>query len=95
MYLQLLREIKQDHIADLYTQAEEQDKQALDAQISKIEAAYPGGLKAYYHNGIRLLKESALGINPYANYEIGKPKGVSISYNDLNTWQKYEEIGFS
>lgn len=40
-----------------------------------------------------MLKESALGVNPYENYEVGKPQGISISYNDLKTWEKYEKIG--
>lgn len=87
MYLQLLKSINQQHIVSAYQQASEEQQQALNLQIAKIEAAYPGGLKAYHDNGIRLLKESAEGVNPYANYEIGKPSGVSITYDDLDTWK--------
>jgi len=36
-----------------------------------------------------------LGLNPYANYIIGKPQGVSVSYNDIETWEKYEKLGFA
>jgi UDP-sugar pyrophosphorylase len=93
MYVELLREIKQDHIANAYLAATEDERKRLDEQIYKIETAYPGGLRAYHQNGIRLLKESALGINPYENYEIGKPHGITISYDDLKTWEKYERIG--
>lgn len=93
MYVELLKEINQDHIVNAYLDATEEEKKALDDQILKIETAYPGGLRAYYKNGIRLLKESALGINPYEHYEIGKPHGISISYDDLKTWEKYERLG--
>lgn len=40
-----------------------------------------------------MLKESAEGVNPYANYQIGKPQGLIISYDDLDTWEKTEAIG--
>lgn len=83
MYIELLRSINQDHIAAAYEAATVEEKKELVEQIAKIEAAYPGGLRAYHENGIRLLKESSLGINPYADYEIGKPQGISISYNNL------------
>lgn len=59
MYQELLRDIGQGHIADAYLYAEEEQRKQLEAQIAKIEAAYPGGLRTYYQNGIRLLKESA------------------------------------
>lgn len=61
--------------------------------MEKIEKAYPGGLKAYYHNALKLLKESAEGVNPYASFSIGKPQGLTLSYDDLATWEKYETIG--
>lgn len=68
MYVELLKSINQGHIVEAYLSADETQRAALDAQIAKIEAAYPGGLKAYHENGIRLLKESALGVNPYEHY---------------------------
>jgi hypothetical protein len=36
MYVELLRSINQDHIADAYQAASEEAKKALDAQITKI-----------------------------------------------------------
>jgi len=50
-------------------------------------------LRAYHRNAIQLLKASSEGVNPYANYDIGKPQGLSFSYDDLNIWEKYENLG--
>ena len=54
---------------------------------------YPGGLRVYHRNAQTLLKASAQGINPYANYDVGKPQGLVVSYDDLETWHKYEQLG--
>lgn len=89
MFLDLLKEINQPHIVDAYQQAPPQQQQLLDQQIAKIEKTYPGGLRVYYNNAIRLLKDSAQGVNPYANYEVAKPQGLVVSYDDLPTWEKY------
>jgi UDP-sugar pyrophosphorylase len=32
-------------------------------------------------------------VNPYEHYEVGKPHGITISYDDLKTWEKYEKLG--
>jgi hypothetical protein len=82
-YLELLGSINQDHIVNAYKLAGHKEQKELNKQIDKISDAYPGGLRAYHQNAIKLLKESALGINPYADYEIGKPQGISISYSNL------------
>lgn len=79
MYLNLLKELNQTHILQAYEHASEEERTKFDAQVERIEKSYPGGLKTYYHNALVLLKESAEGVNPYANYEVGIPKGVMVS----------------
>lgn len=93
MFLDLLKELDQNHIIEAYQQAPAQEQQALDQQLAKIEKTYPGGLRTYHANAKRLLKASAEGVNPYANYEIGKAQGLVVSYNDLDNWEKYETLG--
>ena len=67
--------------------------QQFDKQLAKIEKTYPGGLRVYHKNAVKLLKESAEGVNPYANYKVATPQGLTVSYEDLNTWEKYETLG--
>ena len=93
MFVDLLKEINQKHIVEIYQKADKGYQEAFDQQLQKIEQAYPGGLRAYYHNALKLLKESAEGINPYENFTVGKPQGLTLSYDDLGTWEKYETIG--
>ena len=94
MHVKLLKEINQSHIVQAYQQANEEARKGFDAQLSKIESAYPGGLRSYHTNAVKLLKESAIGLNPYADYIIGKPQGEIFSYDDLQKWEKYENLGF-
>ena len=93
MHLDLLKEINQHHLLEAYHQATPDQQKAFDQQISKIETTYPGGLRVYHKNAVKLLKESAEGVNPYANYAITKPQGIVASYNDLDAWEKYETLG--
>jgi UDP-sugar pyrophosphorylase len=93
MHLDLLDAINQQPLIEAYRQASPQEQEAFDHQISRIEKTYPGGLRVYHRNAVKLLKESAEGVNPYANYIVGKPQGLVLSYNDLTTWEKYEALG--
>ena len=93
MHIELLKAIGQPHLIEAYEQAPPPQQQLLDQQLSKMEKTYPGGLRVYHKNALELLKASADGVNPYANYIVGKPQGLVVSYDDLDTWQKYERLG--
>ena len=86
MFVELHKERDQTHILEAYHKASGEEQKGFDAQLAKIEKTYPGGLRTYYTNAKRLLKASSEGVNPYANYEVGKPQGLVIKYDDLNVW---------
>ena len=41
---------------------------------------YPGGLKLYVENARRLLKESALCVNPYEGFHPSVPVGEIVDF---------------
>ena len=41
---------------------------------------YPGGLKNYVENARKLLKDSALGINPYEGFHPSVPVGETVDF---------------
>lgn len=49
--------------------------------MADLDASYPGGLAAYLSKAKVLLKESAQGINPFADYTAVVPEGESLSYD--------------
>lgn len=51
-------------------------------KIADLDASYPGGLPAYLSKAKKLLKESADGGNPFAEYEALVPSGESLSFED-------------
>jgi len=51
-------------------------------QLADLDASYPGGLPAYLTKAKALLKESADGTNPFAEYEAVVPDGEQLTYDD-------------
>jgi UDP-glucose pyrophosphorylase len=50
-------------------------------QLADLDASYPGGLEAYLSKARVLLRESADGTNPFAEFEASVPTGESLSYD--------------
>lgn len=50
-------------------------------KIADLDTSYPGGLPAYLSKARALLKESADGTNPFADFSASVPSGESLSYD--------------
>lgn len=55
------------------------DKRAFFQTLHTCHRSYPGGLPAYIRNARRLLKESAVGANPFAGCTPVEPETVDLS----------------
>jgi len=55
------------------------------SQLADLDASYPGGLPAYLAKAKVLLKESADGVNPFADYEAIVPAGEFLSFDGDGT----------
>jgi len=60
---------------------DDEGKQQLADQLADLDASYPGGLQTYLSKARVLLKESAEGSNPFADFEASIPSGESLSYD--------------
>lgn len=72
------------------------------SQIADLDGSYPGGLPAYLSKAQTLLKESADGTNPFAEFEAYVPEGESLSFEDPNasahtgmTFSEAEQAGLT
>ncbi|KAL7468993.1 hypothetical protein ACHAXS_009229, partial [Conticribra weissflogii] len=81
---------------------EDEGKISLAEQIADLDGSYPGGLPAYLSKAKALLKESADGTNPFADFEASVPEGESLSYEDPHgnphtgmTFSEAEEMGLT
>ena len=54
-------------------------------QLADLDASYPGGVTAYLEKAKILLKESAEGLNPFAEFEASVPEGESLSFDGNGT----------
>jgi len=63
--------------------------------LADLNESYPGGLPAYLSKAKLLLKESAEGLNPFADYEAVVPEGESLSFDGEGTmpFKEAERIG--
>ena len=80
-YVKLLKDLDQNHILEAYNKASAEERKALEQQIDRLNETYPGGLQSYYERALVLLKNSAESVNPYADYNIGKPNGINFSFD--------------
>lgn len=60
---------------------EDEGKRKLTEQLADLDASYPGGLQAYLSKARVLLRESADGTNPFAEFEASVPSGEMLSYD--------------
>ncbi|EED88709.1 hypothetical protein THAPSDRAFT_42326 [Thalassiosira pseudonana CCMP1335] len=81
---------------------EDEEKRMLAEQIADLDGSYPGGLPAYLSKAQTLLKESADGTNPFAEFEAYVPEGESLSFEDPNasahtgmTFSEAEQAGLT
>mmetsp|Transcript_28099 Transcript_28099/g.59325 ORF Transcript_28099/g.59325 Transcript_28099/m.59325 type:complete len:714 (-) Transcript_28099:469-2610(-) len=81
---------------------EDEEKKMLAEQLADLDGSYPGGLPAYLAKAKTLLKESADGTNPFAEFEASVPEGESLSYTDPHanehtgmTFSQAEEVGLT
>ncbi|GAB5360751.1 hypothetical protein AAMO2058_000654500 [Amorphochlora amoebiformis] len=58
------------------------DKKRLAEQLGTLNSQYPGGLKAYIENSIKLLKESKEGANAFTGFKPSAPKGLALKLGD-------------
>ena len=60
-----------------------------------MDSSYPGGLPAYLSKARTLLKESAEGVNPFAEYEAVVPEGEVLSFDGEGTmsFSEAEKLG--
>lgn len=66
----------------------------LAEQLADLDTSYPGGLPAYLSKARKLLKESAEGTNPFADFEASIPSGESLLY-DSKPPEGHEGMSFS
>jgi len=94
--LALAMELGQGHLfAHWPPPGEEQaDKQRQLAQLRKLDAQYPGGLRAYVDNARRLLAASRQGDNPYAGYVPEVPDGERLALGD-DAFDRAEQAGLA
>ena len=80
---------------EAYEAATPEGKEALLKQLNNLNHNYPGGLHHYYERAKKLVKESAESANPYADYHVNVPDGVTIHFNKTNLDQieHYESLG--
>lgn len=73
----------QEHVYGDWPEAGSEDdgKVQLVEQLADLDGSYPGGLTAYIGKGRSLLKESAEGTNPFAEYSASVPSGEILSYD--------------
>jgi len=58
-----------------------------------LNETYPGGLQSYYERALVLLKNSAESVNPYEDYQVGKPNGINFNLDKPDVIEHYETIG--
>ncbi|KAG7353957.1 UDP-sugar pyrophosphorylase [Nitzschia inconspicua] len=64
---------------------EDEGKRRLADQLADLDISYPGGLGSYLSKARVLLKESAEGVNPFADFEAVVPEGEILSYDREGT----------
>eukprot|EP00956_Cyclotella_meneghiniana_P016065 scaffold25134_cov43-Cyclotella_meneghiniana.AAC.1 len=81
---------------------EDEEKREIAEQIADLDSSYPGGLPAYLTKAQTLLRESAEGSNPFAEFEAFVPEGESLSYENPNanphtgmTFSQAEQVGLT
>lgn len=62
--------------------SDDDGKFQLAEQLADLDASYPGGIATYITKARALLKESAEGTNPFADYTASVPSGEFLSYSD-------------
>jgi len=74
---------------------EDEGKKLLAEQLADLDSSYPGGLAAYTSKARALLKESADGTNPFADYEAVLSEGETLSYDGKGTmsFAEAEKLG--
>lgn len=93
----MLMEEGQGHVLGFWAEVGTHDdrKRSLARQLATVDAAYPGGLRAYITNARRLLDAACRGDNPYAGYVPEVPSGVTLSVAPAARaeFEAYEELG--
>lgn len=74
----------QEHVYGNWPEVGSDDdgKIQLADQLADLDVSYPGGLTAYITKAQALLKESAEGTNPFAEYSASIPSGEYLSYDN-------------
>lgn len=91
---QLLIECDQDHLFQHWPSPGEEDELKISQmeQLLDMHRHYPGGLKVYYNNALKLLDDSRKQSNSFANYSPAIPHGTSLDFKST-TFDDYEYAG--
>ena len=68
------------------------EKKALLTQVKNLNCQYPGGLVSYYENALKLLDDSAKGVNPYDGWVPSVPSGNRLEFNSPE-FIEFEKLG--
>ncbi|KAH9307627.1 hypothetical protein KI387_035538, partial [Taxus chinensis] len=92
----MLMEEQQEHLFAHWPElgSDDEKKKSFFDQVEKLDASYPGGLRAYIHNARQLLADSKAGKNPFDGFTPSVPAGEVLSYGEDN-FVTFEEAGVS
>lgn len=92
----MLGELGQNHLFSSWPAdaAGSKDEERFFRQVAQLDAAYPGGLRAYITNSRKLLADSKEGVNPLEGWTPSVPTGVSLKFAS-DEYADYEALGAS
>lgn len=76
--LNLLKDLNQNHILEVYQKHTTEEKQAFINQIEGLEKSYPGGIREYCNRAKIFLTKSKNNENPYEKYVPSVPEGENL-----------------
>ncbi|EEF42085.1 UDP-sugar pyrophosphorylase [Ricinus communis] len=90
----MLVEMGQTHLFQHWSEpgVDDEEKEALFHQVSRLDSSYPGGLASYIKIARELLADSKAGKNPFEGFTPSVPTGENLTFADEN-FVKFEEVG--
>jgi UDP-sugar pyrophosphorylase len=75
---------------------DDEEKKRFLKQVADVEAAYLGGVRTYVQRAQALLKNAALGANPYEGFRVEAPgSDVAVRVDSPADFAKYEPLGLA
>jgi UDP-sugar pyrophosphorylase len=79
-------------LISLFTEASDEQKNALRKQVMNLNATTPGGLVDYCRRARKFLLESKIGVNSYDGFVPSVPQGVKVDIYSKE-FDNLEELG--